>query len=524
MERPRNREAIQVLRGLLVLRWGLIVPFLLIATGHSCTPSLTLTTVILLLLMAGLPTLGYLFRRDLLVQQKTQVGITIADFVLTSVLNGLLVHIQEKPLFFPLFILVSVEAACWLHWYGSMTSGFLGGVVLYLQYMTTFRQDTELWMIAIGVTMVWGLVLGYFAQRLLGTLWQTSDRLAYQENALRQSQDQLSSWQTIWNTLSQKGSLQALLDTALSCALEGTGSTLGLIALRRPYEEDFCAQCWKGFALTSPSKTSFHKSETLPGQEDGRQRQVFHLLKAPLQAASLSSVDEGLSLLGWITVARDYDHPYQDSEKTWLHTLSGYTTVLVENLSLQGQLGQIRHETDGIAQASWTLAALPNPTDALEMACRRILSTFDLAELVLLLYGGIDRSGSLSITYPADGPARTATKSLQGRGLRLLRKFLDTGTPLIVNRRGEFPELFEAMGWDHEIQAVACFPLVALHRRWGAICLLARVPGPFRPQTQQRLEVFTGEIAMALENFYLRRQIADSAHAASSSPTRPDMA
>ena len=91
----------------------------------------------------------------------------------------------------------------------------------------------------------------------------------------------------------------------------------------------------------------------------------------------------------------------------------------------------------------------------------------------------------------------------------MLRRFLDSGTSLIINRRGEWPELFDRMGWE-EAQAVAAFPLFVLEHRWGAICLLARIPDAFPPHTQQSLAIFSSEVALALENYYLRRAVSEA--------------
>jgi GAF domain-containing protein len=236
--------------------------------------------------------------------------------------------------------------------------------------------------------------------------------------------------------------------------------------------------------------------------------EVLHVLQAPLRAAAAARSDDGEQTWGQIVVARHRGLPYHDTEEQWLHLLAGYAAVVLENSFLQGQLGRIRQEADSIVLAGWTLASLPNPAAAMEMACRKILGTLDLHQVVIFLYRDDDGSGCHVITYPADGPTLTAQCSLRGRGLSLLQRFLDGGTALVINRRREYPDLFSAMGWDDPVQAAACFPLYVLQHRWGVLCLLAKTAGAFPAQTQQNLAIFSGEVAMALENSYLRQACA----------------
>jgi GAF domain-containing protein len=220
-----------------------------------------------------------------------------------------------------------------------------------------------------------------------------------------------------------------------------------------------------------------------------------------------SPAPQEVAELGRLIVARTSGPPYQPDDEQWLSILAGFTAALIDNRSLRGQLGRIREETDSLLLASWTLSALPDPAEAMELACRSVLGTLKLQQVVIFLYGRENESGCRVVTYPDEAPTQTASLPLQGRGLRMLRRFLDAGAPVIFNQRGEWPELFDVMGWK-EIQAVACFPLYVLGRCWGVLCMLAKTPDAFPPPTQQNLAIFSGEIAMALENYYLRQMMS----------------
>jgi transcriptional regulator with GAF, ATPase, and Fis domain len=247
--------------------------------------------------------------------------------------------------------------------------------------------------------------------------------------------------------------------------------------------------------------------ERLPARRGATWVEVRHVLMAPLRPALPPSTAQDATDLGRLVVARAGGAPYQPSDEQWLNILASFTAALIDNRSLRGQLGRIREETDSILVASWTLASLPDPAAAMELACRNVLATLKLQQVMIFLYGRENEPGCRVVTYPEQGSAQTATMPLQGRGLRLLRRFLDAGTPVIFNQRGEWPELFDLMAWN-EAQAVACFPLYVLGRCWGVLCMLAKVPDTFSAQTQQNLAIFSGEIAMALENYYLRQAIS----------------
>ena len=228
---------------------------------------------------------------------------------------------------------------------------------------------------------------------------------------------------------------------------------------------------------------------------------------APLRPTLEEPAASDAAGLGRLIVARTAGAAYQPGEEQWLSILASFTAALIDNRSLRGELGRIQEETDSILLASRTLASLPDSAAAMELACRNVLGKLKLQQVVIFFYGQGNGSGCRIVAYPEQGPAQMATMPLQGRGLRLLRRFLDSGTPVIFNRRNEWPELFDLMAWE-EAQAVACFPLYVLGRCWGVLCMLARVPDAFPPQTQQNLAIFSGEIAMALENYYLRQAIA----------------
>jgi transcriptional regulator with GAF, ATPase, and Fis domain len=207
-------------------------------------------------------------------------------------------------------------------------------------------------------------------------------------------------------------------------------------------------------------------------------------------------------------VARDQEIPYGNHEARWLTLLARYAAVILENISLQGQLGRIHKEADSVMQAGGTLIALPNLAAALEMACRKVIDSLHLKAVQVFLYGDRLGQGCHVISYPCSEPTQEVSVSLQGRGVSLLRKLLSSGAPVIANRQSECLELFEVMGWQGGFHSVACFPLDIQHHRWGALCLLAEKVGVFPPETQRNLAIFSGEVAMALENAYLRQVLS----------------
>ncbi|MBN1483788.1 MAG: GAF domain-containing protein [Chloroflexia bacterium] len=517
MESPGSRELLQVVRGLLGLRAGLLFPFLIIAALLSCTPALAACTITTLLLMAVFPLVVYTQRQDLLLQRRFQGGLAIGDLVLITLLNSLLTFYQDAPMFFPLYLLVAIETAFWWGWWGSLFSGALGAGALYLQYLSMAGQDSILWPAAAAITMGWTVVVGYFVQITLTHWLRTADQLAIREKDLQLSQRQLLGWRSIWNALSQEVSSQQLLEHSLRFALEGTASPVGLIAMEDPIEDHCRTVCWRGFALSSPNQTIFRPDDCLPSSGANESLHVHHVLRVPLKTPA--PLENGLESapLGWIVTARTTAEPYQPNDEHWLDMLATYAAVMLENLSLQGQLNRLQHESHSIALAGWTLASLPNPTAAIETACRRILGDLALSRVTIFLYGRGNETSSAGcrmLTYPVDGPACTVLMAMQGRGLNQLRRFLERGTPLIANRRSECPEIFAAMEWDEGIQSAACFPLVAPQRQWGVICLLAAHSGAFSPQTQQSLDILSREIAMTLENVYLRRLVTEKAETA----------
>ena len=265
--------------------------------------------------------------------------------------------------------------------------------------------------------------------------------------------------------------------------------------------------CSTFLILPDAERTTLLPGDKLPARDGEGGVEVRHVLVAPLRPAVSSAAGHEPTDLGRLIVARPAGPAYQTSDEQWLNILSSFTAALVDNRFLRGQLGRIQEESDSLLLAGWTLAALPDPAEAMELACRNILGTLSLQQVVIFLYGQESEPGCRVVVYPEQGPSQTATMPLQGRGLRLLRRFLDAGTSVIFNQRSEWPELFDLMAWK-EVQAVACFPLYVLGRCWGALCLLAKTPDTFPPQTQQNLAIFSGEIAMALENYYLRQAIS----------------
>jgi GAF domain-containing protein len=510
MQKQVDQEMVKVTRRLIFFRLLMLLPFLIIAIDTSSVPASAAATFLLLAVLGTLPGLFSYFHERLLLQRVTQVGITLFDLLMVSLVNILAVTNSDTPYFFPLFLIISVEAAFWWGWAGALFCGATGGLVLSLLYLTAPGTAPYLWLALLVVTLGWPLVLGVFVQWALHQ-WQQgrrfADELTRQGDALRREQSRFRHWQETCLALDEAPTYQALLATALECAVVGTGSSVGLVALRAPDGEGFHVECAYGFDLPSLGRDTLRPADEVSMLGGGDLMKVRHVLEASLRAAPAAS-NNGHSLVGRIVVAQDQEWTYQEGDERWMRLLTGYTGVLLENRFLAGQLGRLRHEADGIVLAGSTLASLPNPAAAMEMACRNILHALALERVVIVLYGEAEQKGCHIIAYPADGPTCTVTASLQGRGPRLLQGFLRSGAPLIVNRRGECPEIFEAMSWDGDVQAAACFPLSTQRRRWGALCLLAESPGAFPPQTQQNLAIFNGEVAMALENFYLRRALA----------------
>ncbi len=512
MIRLDDQERLQILRGLLFLRLALLAPFFAVVLYTSlCKPGVGAGLNVLLLIMAGAPTLFYFLRRDLMAHGIAPGVLVLFDFVLASLLSLLTRQNQGLPIFFPLyFSVVALQASCWWGWPGSLISAAAGAAFLSWLYLDTPALQPNQGLGLVTLVMAWPIVLGFFTQWALQQ-WRERRRLtnwlSHQSEWVRQVQDRLNCWHETCLALQRETSAQSLLQRALYESMRSTGSTLGLIAVRDLHTGLLRAEHWEGFALPGPNVTTLQRAARLPALRGNGVIEVQHTLEAALRAA-VSSDDKGAADLGRIVIAREGDLPYQETEQQWLQIIASYTAALLENRFLRGQLGRMQEEADSVAVAGWTLASLPDPAAAIEMACRSVLKTLNLQEIVIFLYGKEEEQGCRVIVYPLQGPVRTAVISLQGRGLRLLRRFLDSGTSLIINRRAEYPQIFDLMAWDKEVQALACFPLSVLEHRWGALCLLSRTTDAFPSQTQQTLAIFSGEISMALENFYLRHNVA----------------
>jgi len=508
-----NNEELQILRGLFLLRLVLLAPFFLVIVLHaSCKPAVMTALVLLLLFMAVTPVLVYFLRRSLLAHPAVPRAMVLCDFLLASLLAFVANQSGGLPVFFPLyFLVVAVEAACWWSWPGALISGAAGAVVLSLLYMNSATLQSNQGVAMIALVMAWPIVLGYFTQWALRQ-WRERRHLASwmarQEDTVRQVRERLDGWGVTCLALQGATSPRELLERALHEAMRNTASSLGLIVSPDAASSTLRAEIWAGFALSGPDKTTLRPADRLPASQGQGLVEVRHVLEVPLGTTTSSTPDDSPPELGRMIVARDVAVPYTEEERQWMQVIASYTAALLENRFLRGQLGRIQEEADSIVMAASTLTSLRDPAAAIEMACRNVLSALNLEQVIIFLYGGEGTQGRQVIVYPARGPARAATISLQGRGLRLLRRFLDGGAALIVNRRNEMPEIFDLMGWGKEVQAAACFPLYVLQHRWGAICLLAKVPDAFPSQTQQNLAIFSGEVAMALENFYLRQSVA----------------
>lgn len=505
MERNDGQERFLILRGLIFVRLALILPLLLVAfLDPSCHSPVAIRPCLFLLAMAAVPTLVYFLRRLWVRQPLFPLALTLFDFLMATALVLFSSQRGLPPIFYPLYFLVAMEAACWWGWAGALLSGAVGGSILSWLYTGTEIVQPAQRLLMIALTLAWPVVLGYFIQWALKQ-WherrRVSSWLASQKEAARQVQDHLEQWYATWTALRQAASLQELLRIALRKALEHTSSHLGLIALRDPQGTGLRVECWQGFALSDPERTTLRRGERLPSLEENGLVEVGEVLEMPLV---VSTASEKPAELGHIVVARYTPQPYLSDQEQRLRLLAGYTATLLENRSLHGQLVRLREETDGLLLASGTLSSLPDPAAAMEMACRNVLERLGLEQVVLFLYGE-GKAGYRAVIYPAQEETRTATLTLPGKGFRVLQRLLESGTSLVLNRRSDMPELFEMMGWGEEIQAMACFPLNVLHHRWGLLCLLAGSPHAFSSQTQQHLALFSGEIALALENFYLRQ-------------------
>jgi GAF domain-containing protein len=512
MDGPAGQESIRIHRALVFVRLGLAPVFVFLLTLRSrCAPALIGFLILVLAAIAIVPLLVYLFRRDWLAQPTAARVMVLFDFLAVSLVSVIASRNHVQPVFFPLYaFFVAVEAACWWGWAGALIAAAVSGALLNWLYVDVPMPAQELPLEIAALNIGWSIVLGYFTQWALRQ-WRERRMMAQwlrqQETMVRQVHDRLHGWQATALALQRASSLYELLETALREAEKVTSSPLGLAVLRDHYGGNLHAECWRGFALPDAERTALQPGDRLPARDGDGWVEVRHVLVAPLQPALSSTTPNEPSDLGRLVVARPAGPPYQTSDEQWLNILASFTAALVDNRFLRGQLGRMQQESDSFLQAGWTLSALPDPAAAMELACRNILGTLSLRQVVIFLYGQESDPGCRVVVYPEQGPAETATMPLQGRGLRLLRRFLDAGTSVIFNQRSEWPELFDLMAWK-EVQAVACFPLYVLGRCWGALCLLAKAPDAFPPQTQQNLAIFSGEIAMALENYYLRQAIS----------------
>lgn len=516
MDRPPDQDTIAIHRALVFLRLGLAPVFIFLLTlGNGfCAPHVIALIIVVLLVIAVAPFLIYLLRRDWLARPVAAQTLVLFDFLATALISVISSRNGVLPTHFPLYsFLVAAEAACWWGWPGALVAAALGGALLNGLYLDVPMPSAGHPLLIAALNIGLSIVLGYFVQWALHQ-WRERrhmrEWMQQQETVFRQVQDQLHGWQDTFLALQRTTTLHDLLETALHEAERVTRSPLGLAALRDRYGGSLHAESWHGFALPDATRTQLRPGERLPARRGAAWVEVRHVLIAPLRPILNSQPAPGGPDLGHLIVARPDGPAYQPGDEQWLNILASFTTALIDNRALRGQLGRIQEETDSILQASWTLASLPEPAAAMELACRNVLGTLGLQQVVIFLYGQENESGCRVVTYPQQGPSQTATMPLQGRGLRVLRRFLDAGTPVIFNQRCEWPELFELMAWQ-EAQAVACFPLYVLGRYWGVLCLLSQTPDAFPPQTQQNLAIFSGEIAMALENYYLRQTISKTA-------------
>jgi hypothetical protein len=499
-------EAARVSRSLSLLRLALVVPFLFLAADSACALKIKLPLVITLLLLVVPQGLVRWLRPDVWEKRYVWAAIACSDLLLISLLNGLAVLFGSAPFFFPLYILTTVEATCWWGWTGALLSGVGGALVLGMLYFRLPAEHANLGLAAAAVTLGWSIVLGYLVQWILGQ-WHTSHQLAlqvaHQEDTLVRTHERMQRWERALRRLHQATIPRALFQIALSEAMAGTGSSLGL-AVARDRREGWRVACAEGFRLT-PDTICLRLGERVVAAQGDAVWEIRHLLKAPILLQS-----EGAEELtfGWIYVGRHEGPPYTEGDAIWLRMLCGYTALVLDNLLLRDELGRIQEQTDGLARAGWSLATLADPETALEFACRNVISALDLDRIALYLPGPQGEPGCYILTCPANGPATTVWNPLQGRGLSLLRRLLGSGAPLLINRRAECSELFEAMGWDESLQSAACFPLSIPQQRPAILCMLATRAGAFPPHVQQSLAIFCGEVALALENACLRQTTA----------------
>ncbi len=508
MDGTDDQETRIVFRGFLFFRLALLFPFFFISGSADCGPTLPVTRTGILLLMGLVPLLLYRYAPRWTARREMLAVLAGSDFVLVSILNALYIQQGSAPLFWVFYFLVSAELAWWWGWAGSMIAGVGGGVFLSVLKLAD-TVDSGQGLTVIAMCFAWPIVVGFFVQWLAR---QRKERrkmavwLAEQEDVIRHVQNRFQNWQAACASLQKAESPQALLQTALKEAVNSTSSSVGMIVLNDHPRGTSRAECWSGFALADPSKVTLRIGDRLPALDGGWSIQVRYVQETILRASTRAPDQEAIDL-GRIVVARSFGPPYGEIEAQWLQNLAGYTAALLENGLLHSQMGRLQAETDSIGLAAQTLISLPDPAAAMELACRDILETMHLHQVVIFLYGESDEPGIKVIAYPANGETRTMTTPLQGRGLQLLRRFLDIGTPLVANRRSDCPEVFDLMEWGAEVQAAACFPLDALQHRWGALCLLARRTEAFPPQTQQHLSILSGGVAMVLENAHLRQVV-----------------
>ncbi len=488
-----------------------------LCTALACIPPLflmcrTWVTWLLSFLIMGigfLPWLAHRFRPDWFADPLADKVLVVFSFAMTSIVSVIGAVMNVPPVFFFIYsILVVAEAACWWGYAGALASAALGGTLLTVAYAAPRWPYRELSLTISSLNLAWAIVVAYMVQKVLG-LWRENRRMALwlrdQQGRVRQINDQLYGWQEVYEALQQTESPHDLLELALREAMRLSGSPLGLAVLRDPYTHGLRAESWQGFALADPERTALRVGDRVLLQSGEGWIEVGEVREAPLRGADPTDVSAAGDM-GRLIVARPKGAPYQESDGRWLEMLATFVAALLENRFLRREIGRVQSEAESILQASWTLAALPDPAAAMEMACRHVLSAWNLDEVMIFLYGRENEPGCQVMVYTAQEPPRTTVMPLLGRGLRLLRRFLDAGTSMIFNRRSDWPEIFDLMSWN-DVQAVACFPLYVLGHRWGALCLLAKKPNAFPPQAQQNLAIFSGEIAMTLENFYLRQAI-----------------
>ncbi len=500
MEAKENRHPPAIIRGTLLLRGGLLGLFALVAFLSACSFLSLVVTIVCLLLMGLIPIgLGFLKAPS----RQIHLGIALTDFVLASLANTVLVLRDGSGILFPLYVMLAIETVVWWGRMGALMTAALSGGTMLLLALLSPHLPRPLALSTIVLVIGWSIFAGFVVHWAMQQ-WQESRtiavQLARQEETLSRSRQLIDSWAETASALHGASSPRALLEKALRCAMDGTASSVGLVAVRQGPGGEWRTECWEGFALLSPWKTTLQRGERLPVPAQGDVVEIKAVLEVPFRTN-----DEEPYLAGRIVVGRKRDDPYREHEKHWLRFLAGYVGVLLEGVSLRQQLHQVHIEMDSLTLASGTLASPANLQAALEMACRDILRTFRLEEVWIVL-AREQAAGGHILVYPANGPTRTETLSLRGRGISMLRRFLDSGTQLVMNRPGECRDILEAMGWE-QVQSLACFPLSTRQTRWGFLCALADRPGAFSPRAQQSLTLFCGEMALAIENAYLRQAL-----------------